>query len=81
MTSRAAQLVTEACLEAGVDMNDGSMGLIQEDYSTSTENQHALWEDDSDNEEQDTTDPIDRRTADMIYRLVHHCNIQFHAYL
>jgi hypothetical protein len=41
-------------------MNDGSMGLIQEDYLTSTKNQHALWEDDSDNKEQDATDPIDR---------------------
>jgi hypothetical protein len=79
MNSHTSQLVTEACLEVGVDTVDGHMGLFQEDYLATTgsmENQSALWDDISDDEEQGTADTIDGQTANMICQFIHCCNVQ-----
>jgi hypothetical protein len=67
LTTHARQLIAEAGLEAGIDTHCADQGLLFQDDLISGHNTTELWEDHSDDEE-DNNVSIDSRVASAIYR-------------
>jgi hypothetical protein len=69
LTTHTRQLIAEAGLETGIDTDCADQGLLFQDDLISGHNTTELWEDHSDDEE-DNNVSVDSRVASAIYRYV-----------